>query len=159
RSRLVETERSLPRADEHGRRPRPCRELARRRHVLLRLGRRDEPPPRPRRRLRRARRRRRRLAGARLGLRHCVPPGAREATAVRDWFGGEMAGRYDGSTDAEFADETIAATADFLAELAGDGAALELGIGTGRIALPLAARGVRVAGIDLSPDMVAQLRR
>ncbi len=37
--------------------------------------------------------------------------------------------------------------------------ALELGIGTGRIALPLAARGVRVHGIDLSPDMVAQLRR
>ena len=41
--------------------------------------------------------------------------------------------------------------------LAGDGAALELGIGTGRIALPLAARGVPVQGIDLSPDMVAQL--
>jgi len=47
---------------------------------------------------------------------------------------------------------------DFLAELAGDGAALELGIGTGRIALPLSARGVRVAGIDLSEAMVARLR-
>src|SRR6202158_5024082 len=47
----------------------------------------------------------------------------------------------------------------FLAELAGDGAALELGIGTGRIALPLRQRGVRVSGIDLSPDMVAQLRK
>ena len=47
---------------------------------------------------------------------------------------------------------------DFLAGLAGDGAALELGIGTGRIALPLAPRGVRVHGIDLSEAMVARLR-
>src|SRR5881227_3040569 len=47
---------------------------------------------------------------------------------------------------------------DFLAALAGDGGALELGIGTGRIALPLAARGVRVHGIDLSTAMVARLR-
>jgi SAM-dependent methyltransferase len=47
---------------------------------------------------------------------------------------------------------------DFLAGLAGGGAALELGIGTGRIALPLADRGVRVHGIDLSEAMVAQLR-
>src|SRR6266550_4624455 len=56
--------------------------------------------------------------------------------------------------DAAVVEETV----DFLAELAGGGAALELGIGTGRIALPLAARGVTVHGIDLSPDMVAQLR-
>jgi len=47
---------------------------------------------------------------------------------------------------------------DFLAALAGDGGALELAIGTGRVALPLAERGVRVAGIELSPDMLAQLR-
>src|SRR5205823_6649928 len=47
---------------------------------------------------------------------------------------------------------------DFLAELAGDGAALELGLGTGRIALPLAQREVRVHGIDLSEAMVARLR-
>src|SRR3712207_3011754 len=47
---------------------------------------------------------------------------------------------------------------DFLAGLAGGGAALELGIGTGRIALPLARRGVRVHGIDLSDAMVARLR-
>ncbi|MGH8982724.1 MAG: class I SAM-dependent DNA methyltransferase [Acidimicrobiia bacterium] len=46
----------------------------------------------------------------------------------------------------------------FLADLAGDGAALELGIGTGRIALPLRQRGVRVCGIDLSPAMVERLR-
>src|SRR5207253_6019465 len=47
---------------------------------------------------------------------------------------------------------------DFLADLAGDGAALELAIGTGRIALPLSQRGVRVAGIDLSEAMVGKLR-
>jgi len=46
----------------------------------------------------------------------------------------------------------------FLADLAEDGAALELGIGTGRIALPLSQRGVPVHGIDLSPAMVAQLQ-
>ena len=46
----------------------------------------------------------------------------------------------------------------FLADLAGPGPALELGIGTGRIALPLARRGIRVHGIDLSPAMVARLR-
>ncbi|MFN2132949.1 MAG: class I SAM-dependent DNA methyltransferase, partial [Anaerolineae bacterium] len=50
-----------------------------------------------------------------------------------------------------------AAAVAFLAELAGPGPALELGIGTGRIALPLAARGIRVDGIDLSPAMVDQL--
>jgi SAM-dependent methyltransferase len=47
---------------------------------------------------------------------------------------------------------------DFLAELAGDGAALELGIGTGRVALPLSERGVPVHGIDLSEARVAKLR-
>jgi SAM-dependent methyltransferase len=46
----------------------------------------------------------------------------------------------------------------FLAELAGSGAALELGIGTGRLALPLSQRGVRVHGIELSPAMVAQMQ-
>jgi hypothetical protein len=47
---------------------------------------------------------------------------------------------------------------DFLAELAGSGPALEFGIGTGRIALPLSRRGVGVHGIELSPAMAAQLR-
>src|SRR5262245_59324416 len=54
--------------------------------------------------------------------------------------------------------EVLVPTVDFLAELVSDGTALELAIGTGRVAVPLAARGVRVSGIDLSPDMVAQLR-
>jgi len=77
---------------------------------------------------------------------------------AEDYFAGPVAERYD-STLGEWGDpEVVAATADFLAELAGDGAALELAIGTGRIALPLAARGVPVHGIDLSEDMVAQLR-
>ncbi len=47
---------------------------------------------------------------------------------------------------------------DFLAALAGDGAALELGVGTGRLALPLSQRGVRVHGIDLAPAMLDVLR-
>ena len=49
-------------------------------------------------------------------------------------------------------------TVDLLAELAGDGAALEFGVGTGRVALPLAARGVPVSGIELSTAMADQLR-
>jgi SAM-dependent methyltransferase len=47
---------------------------------------------------------------------------------------------------------------DLLADLAGDGAVLEMGIGTGRLALPLRARGIEVCGIEGSPEMVAQLR-
>ena len=54
--------------------------------------------------------------------------------------------------------EDTAATAELLAELAGDGPALELAIGTGRIALPLAQRGVEVHGIDASDAMIAKLR-
>jgi SAM-dependent methyltransferase len=73
---------------------------------------------------------------------------------MKDWFAGPVAERYDEST----ADMPVQPVVDFLAPLAGGGA-LELAIGTGRIALPLAQRGIRVAGIDLSPDMVAQLRK
>jgi len=54
--------------------------------------------------------------------------------------------------------DTVASTVDFLAALAGSRPVLELGIGTGRIALPLSARGITVRGIDLSEAMVAQLR-
>lgn len=75
-----------------------------------------------------------------------------------DWFAGPVAERYDATIGAWGDPEVVARTVDRLAELVADGAALEFGIGTGRIALPLAARGVRVHGIDLSPDMVAQLR-
>jgi SAM-dependent methyltransferase len=75
-----------------------------------------------------------------------------------NYFGAESAARYDESTGPYFDPAVIATTVDFLAPLA-SGGALEFAIGTGRIALPLAQRGVRVAGIDLSPDMVAQLRK
>jgi SAM-dependent methyltransferase len=50
-------------------------------------------------------------------------------------------------------------TVDFLASLAGDGPVLELGIGTGRVALPLAGKGLRVDGIDISAAMVGELRK
>jgi SAM-dependent methyltransferase len=75
-----------------------------------------------------------------------------------DYFGEHVAARYD-ETSAEMFDPAVVDPAvDFLAGLAGHGAALELGIGTGRIALPLARRGVEVHGIDLSEAMVARLR-
>jgi SAM-dependent methyltransferase len=73
---------------------------------------------------------------------------------MTDWFAGDVAARYDEST----AGMPVEPVVDFLEPLA-HGGALELAIGTGRIAVPLAGRGVRVAGIDLSPDMVAQLRQ
>lgn len=74
-------------------------------------------------------------------------------------FGEEIAARYDDDCSEMFAPETIALTADRLAELAGPGGrALEFAIGTGRIALPLAARGVEVHGIELSRAMLARLR-
>jgi SAM-dependent methyltransferase len=73
---------------------------------------------------------------------------------VKDWFAGDVAARYDADT----ADMPIEPVVDFLLPLAAGGA-LELAIGTGRIAVPLAERGVHVAGIDLSPDMVAELRK
>ena len=69
-------------------------------------------------------------------------------------FGPDVAATYD--QDEVRGDE--AETVAFLAGLAGDGPVLELAIGTGRIGLPLAATGVRVDGIDLSPDMVERLR-
>jgi len=75
-----------------------------------------------------------------------------------DHFGERVAARYDEDEGEMFQSAVVEATVDFLAELAGDGAALELGIGTGRIALPLSERGVRVHGIDLSEAMLARLR-
>jgi SAM-dependent methyltransferase len=74
-----------------------------------------------------------------------------------DHFGEQVAARYD-DDPVMFDSAVVGPTVDFLAGLAGNGAALELGIGTGRIALPLAQRGVRVHGIDLSEAMVARLR-
>jgi SAM-dependent methyltransferase len=71
----------------------------------------------------------------------------------------ETAERYDATSAERFAPEVLDPTVDFLARLAGSGAALELAIGTGRVGVPLAASGVPVTGIELSEPMVAQLRR
>ena len=76
----------------------------------------------------------------------------------KDYFGERVAERYDESAADMFDPAVVGPTVDFLAALAGAGVALELGIGTGRIALPLAERGVQVHGIDLSEAMVAKLR-
>jgi SAM-dependent methyltransferase len=75
-----------------------------------------------------------------------------------DYFGEHVARRYDESLGAMSEVSKVRPAVDLLAELAGSGSALELGIGTGRIALPLAERGVPVHGIDLSPAMVDRLR-
>lgn len=77
---------------------------------------------------------------------------------LNDHFAGDVAAGYDLTLGAMGSPGVLGPTVDFLAELAGSGAALEMAVGTGRIALPLAARGVPVSGIELSPDMVAQLR-
>jgi SAM-dependent methyltransferase len=74
------------------------------------------------------------------------------------YFDEPVAARYDESSAEVFEPEAVGPAVDFLADLADGGPALELGIGTGRIALPLAERGVRVHGIDLSNAMVARLR-
>ncbi|MEV6423906.1 class I SAM-dependent methyltransferase [Streptomyces sp. NPDC051662] len=73
------------------------------------------------------------------------------------YFGESVAATYDESSGEMFEPSVVAATVDVLAELADGGPALELGIGTGRVALPLARRGVPVHGIDMSRAMVARL--
>jgi SAM-dependent methyltransferase len=73
------------------------------------------------------------------------------------YFGERVAALYDESTDKMFDLAVVEPAVDFIAQLARGGRALELGIGTGRIALPLAQRGVPVHGIELSKAMVAKL--
>jgi len=77
---------------------------------------------------------------------------------VENYFDEPVAARYDDSYDEMNSPELVDPVVDLLAELAGNGRALELGIGTGRIAVPLAQRGVPVHGIDLSEAMVKRLR-
>lgn len=74
------------------------------------------------------------------------------------YFDERVAARYDESSAEMFDHAAVNPVVDFLAELAGDGRALEPGIGTGRIALPLAQRGVHVHGIDMSTAMIERLR-
>jgi SAM-dependent methyltransferase len=75
-----------------------------------------------------------------------------------NYFDEPVASRYDETHGEMFDPGVVEPAVTFLAGLAGDGRALELGIGTGRIALPLSQRGVTVHGIDLSEAMVARLR-
>jgi SAM-dependent methyltransferase len=75
-----------------------------------------------------------------------------------DYFDERVAERYDSDFAEMFQAGAVSPAVELLAGLAGSGPALEFGIGTGRIALPLRARGVRLQGVDLSPAMVARLR-
>ncbi|MFI6167970.1 class I SAM-dependent DNA methyltransferase [Nocardia sp. NPDC051052] len=77
---------------------------------------------------------------------------------MNDYFGERVAARYDESYAELFEPEVVGPMVELLVRLADGGQALELGIGTGRVALPLARRGVPVHGIDLSPAMVTRLR-
>jgi SAM-dependent methyltransferase len=74
------------------------------------------------------------------------------------YFDERIAAGYDAASADMFDPAVLDPAVSFLADLAGAGDALELGIGTGRIALPLSRRGVRVHGIELSPAMVEQMR-
>lgn len=75
-----------------------------------------------------------------------------------DLWDAATAERYDEVSAFMFAPDVLDPAVRFLADLAGDGAALELAIGTGRVAIPLAERGVAVSGIELSPPMADRLR-
>jgi SAM-dependent methyltransferase len=75
-----------------------------------------------------------------------------------NYFDERIAKDYDAKWPELFEPTVVDPAVNFLTELAGAGAALELGIGTGRIALPLSQRGIRVHGIELSPAMIAQLQ-
>jgi SAM-dependent methyltransferase len=74
-------------------------------------------------------------------------------------FIGPVAEQYDRASPEMYEPALLDSTADFLAAAADGGKALEFGIGTGRVALPLSQRGVDVHGIDISADMIEQLRR
>lgn len=74
------------------------------------------------------------------------------------FFGASVAADYDSEDSSRFSAAHLDEVASFLAARAGDGPALEFAIGTGRVALPLAGRGVPVSGIDLSRAMVERLR-
>ncbi len=74
------------------------------------------------------------------------------------YFDERVAERYDESVSEMFDPAVVNQAVDILVGLAGGGRALELGVGTGRIALPLAQRGVPVHGIELSKAMVSRLR-
>jgi ubiquinone/menaquinone biosynthesis C-methylase UbiE len=76
-----------------------------------------------------------------------------------EFFGERVAAFYDERSAPMAAPEVVGPVVDLLAAFAQDGGALEFGIGTGRIALPLAERGVRVVGIDNSEAMLSRAWR
>jgi SAM-dependent methyltransferase len=80
------------------------------------------------------------------------------ADVAQTMFDERIAARYETYWPELFEPAAIDPVVSFLAGLAGDGRVLELGVGTGRLALPLARRGVPVHGIELSEPMVARLR-
>lgn len=85
--------------------------------------------------------------------------GVTEDAVPANYFDDPVAARYEEASAEMFGEDAVRPAVDFLVGLAGSGDALELGIGTGRIALPLSQRGIRVHGIDLSPAMVARLKQ
>src|SRR5262245_10802530 len=93
------------------------------------------------------------LAGQSVRPSHIVA-----AVCQDDIWDAETAASYDTPGAGMFAPDVLGPTVDRLAKLAGNGRALELAIGTGRVAIPLSERGIPVVGIELSPAMVAQLR-
>src|SRR5690349_5194982 len=76
-----------------------------------------------------------------------------------DYWDADTAAGYDESSAFMFAPDVLDPAVDALASLAGEGSALELAIGTGRVAIPLTDRGVPVTGIELSQPMVDELHR
>jgi SAM-dependent methyltransferase len=90
------------------------------------------------------------------GVRRALP--SLGAMRQEDIWDQEAAQRYDTPGTGMFAPEVLGPAVDRLAGLAGDGRALEFAIGTGRVAIPLAQRGVPVTGIELSGAMIEQLR-
>ena len=80
-------------------------------------------------------------------------------TSSSDLWDEEAAARYAERAGEKFAPAVLDPTVDFLARLAGTGPVLEFAVGTGRVAIPLVARGIRVTGIDLSRPMLDELRR
>ena len=75
-----------------------------------------------------------------------------------NYFDERIAATYEAKWPELFEPAVVDPAVSFLADLARSGTALELGIGTGRLALPLSERGIRVHGIELSPAMAARLR-
>jgi SAM-dependent methyltransferase len=80
-------------------------------------------------------------------------------TSSSDLWDEEAAARYYERSAEKYTPHVLDPTVDFLARLAGSGPVLEFAVGTGRVAIPLVARGIQVTGIDLSRPMLDELRR